>query len=178
MTCEKCGYHDKKESEKFSIKLCSICIHFAPDEKEQFEKYIKEKIDWKLLDTFRKYNQTPGNKLKISMEKKAKSGNPMTRPPLGYSLTNRSFQPNQDATKVHSMFRIFLEKNYSLNSLAKNYGLSVNGLKKVLTNRTYLGEIKFAGALHKSNHQALIAPEIFYAVQRKLKEISRTNTEK
>ena len=71
------------------------------------------------------------------------------------------------------IFKTFLERDYSLNSLAKNYSLSVNGIKKILQNRTYLGEIKFAGSLHKGNHQPIISPEIFYAVQRKLKDVLR-----
>jgi hypothetical protein len=71
------------------------------------------------------------------------------------------------------MFKTFLEKSYSLNSMSKYYGLSVNGLKKVLKNRTYLGEIKFDGQLHKGTHKPLISPEIFYAVQRKLGEIGK-----
>ena len=75
MVCEKCGYHEGKQGEKFSTKLCSICIQFAPDEKEQFENYIKEKIDWKILDTFRKYPKE--SKLKSGMEKKAKLGKVM-----------------------------------------------------------------------------------------------------
>ncbi len=173
MVCEKCGYKDKKESEKFEVRLCPLCFRFSPDNKEQFKQYIDEKLDWKLLDTFRKYNQSPGENLKKGMNEKAKQGKLMSRPPLGYSIIDGKLIPNENASKVHSLFRVFLEKDYSLNSLAKNYGLSVNGLKKVLSNRTYLGEIKFAGNLNKGNHQTLIAPEIFYAVQRKLKGVLR-----
>ncbi len=173
MTCEKCGYQDPRETEKFETTLCHICNHFSPDEKNSFESYTSEKIDWKILDTFRKYDQSVGSKLKKGMDSQAKLGKVMTRAPLGYTITDGSLVVNQDASKVHSLFRVFLEKDYSLNSLAKNYALSVNGLKKVLSNRTYLGEIKFAGKLNKGSHQTIISPEIFYAVQRKLKEKSR-----
>ena len=64
MPCEKCNYQDSKESERFGKKLCKICIHFAPDDEKRFDQYVNEKIDWKILDTFRKYNQTAGEKLK------------------------------------------------------------------------------------------------------------------
>ena len=104
------------------------------------------------------------------MNKKAKSGFLVTRAPLGYDVVDGKLVPNQDSAKIYSLFKTFLNKDYSLNSLAKNYALSVNGLKKVLSNRTYLGEIKFSGQIHKANHKKLIEPEIFYAVQRKLKE--------
>ncbi len=173
MACEKCGYHDKKEGEKLNSKLCRLCLMFAPENESDFQNYLSEKIDWKLLETFRKYGQSTGSRQKKGMDEKAKQGKIMTRVALGYSLVNESLIPNEFASKVHSIFRTFLNQNYSLNNMAKHYSLSVNGLKKVLKNRTYLGEVKFAGNLYKSNHSAIINPEIFYAVQRKLVEISK-----
>jgi hypothetical protein len=174
MPCKKCNYKDKNHKIIFNTELCNICAHFAPSDKDKFKKYISEKIDWKNLETFRKYNQSAGEKQKTGMDKKASQGKIMTRAPFGYDIINSELTPNKDSAKLHSLFKIFLEKNYSLNSLAKNYGFSVNGLKKILTNRTYLGEIKFSGKLHKGSHKPLIAPEIFYAVQRKLKNILKT----
>jgi len=174
MACEKCSYKDENEKEIFGKKLCRICAHFAPLDKENFNSYINEKVDWKILDTFRKFNQKSGQAQVEGMNKKVAGGNPVTRAPKGYSFVNGKLQINQDAAKVHSLFKTFLEKDYSLNGLAKNYGLSVNGLKKILSNRTYLGEIKFCGQIHKGSHQPIISPEIFYAVQRKLKEILRS----
>lgn len=170
MVCYKCGYNDKKESLKNGKKLCQICFHFAPEEESFFLQYVEEKVDWNLIDTYRKYGQEIGVKLKQGMDKKAKEGDIVTRAPLGYNVINGDLIQNEQASRVHSIFKTFLEKDYSLNSLAKNFGLSINGLKKVLTNRTYLGEIKFAGKLNKGKHIPLINPEIFYAVQRKMKE--------
>jgi len=172
MVCEKCGYKDKKEAIKFNFPLCQICSFFSPDDEDNFTFYIHEKIDWKSLESFRKYGQQVGAKQKKGMEEKAKQGKVMTRVALGYSLINEELIPNELASKVHSIFKTFLEKNYSLNSMSKYYGLSVNGLKKVLKNRTYLGEIKFNSQLHKGTHKPIISPEIFYAVQRKLVEKS------
>jgi len=169
MVCKKCGYTDKKEVKIFGSYLCPICAKFAPEKIHDFQNYISEKIDWKTLDTFRKYGQHLANKQKLGMEKMASIGRLVTRAPLGYDVTNGNLMPNEDAIRVHSLFRAFLNQSYSLNSLSKNFSLSVNGLKKVLTNRTYLGEIKFDGKIHKGNHQSIISPEIFYAVQRKLK---------
>jgi len=174
MVCEKCGYLDnEKEKLVNDTKLCSICSHFAPEKKEDFSSYISEKIDWKHLDSFRKYNQNIGNKLKEGMSKKAGQGNLMTRPPLGYSVENGKLIQNQDASKVHSLFTTFLNKDISLNQLSKENNLSVNGLKKILTNRTYLGEIKFAGKLNKATHSPLISAELFYAVQRKISTLGK-----
>jgi len=169
MTCRKCGYSDKKEKLIFGSPLCPVCATFAPDKISDSQDYIAEKIDWKILDTFRRYKQLPGKKQKQGMEKMASIGRLVTRAPLGYDVLNGNLTPNEDAVRVHSLFRTFLNRNYSLNSLSKNFSLSLNGLKKVLTNRTYLGEIKFDGKIHKGDHQPIINPEIFYAVQRKLK---------
>ena len=173
MTCKKCGYVDKKELTKFGSTLCKVCATFAPEKIHDFQEYIAEKLDWKKIDTFRKYDIHPNKKQKEGMQKMASIGRLQTRPPLGYEVQNGNLIPNEDAIKVHSLFKTFLARNYSLNSLAKNFSLSVNGLKKVLTNRTYLGEIKFDGKIHKGDHHAIINAEIFYAAQRKIKDYLR-----
>ncbi|MCH7850467.1 MAG: recombinase family protein [Nanoarchaeota archaeon] len=170
MVCKKCGYLDPKETEIFKTPLCEICSRFAPSKISSFQEYIAEKIDWKILDTFRKYGFTKGHKQKLGMAKKASIGIPVTRSPLGYEIRNKKLIQNEDASKVHSLFKTYLNRNYSLNSLAKNFALSINGLKKVLTNRTYLGEIKFDGKIHNGDHKAIISDEIFYAVGRKLRD--------
>lgn len=173
MACQKCGYKDKKEIIKEGFMLCKICATFSPNTEEKLGEYVAEKIDWKTLDTFRKFNQLPGKNQKEGMEKSASQGKIVTRAPLGYSIQEGKLLPNEDSSRVHSLFNTFLNRNYSLNSLAKNFSLSVNGLKKILSNRTYLGEIKFDGKIHKGTHKPLVSPEIFYAVQRKIKSYLR-----
>jgi len=173
MVCYKCGYKDKKEKIIFGKLFCQICAKFSPAEAQNFQKYVEEKIDWKTLDTFRKYNQTFGEAQKEGMERKAGDGFVVSRAPLGYRIENGSLIQDENASRVHSLFKTFLARKYSLNSLAKNFSLSVNGLKKVLSNRTYLGEIKFNGKIFKGTHKPIISQEIFYAVQRKLKEYER-----
>ena len=173
MTCKKCGYVDKKELTIFGSTLCRVCATFAPEKVHDFQNYITEKLDWRKIDTFRKYNVQSGQKQKQGMQKMATIGRLQTRPPSGYDVVNGNLIPNEDAVRVHSLFKTFLARNYSLNSLSKNFSLSVNGLKKVLINRTYLGEIKFDGKIYKGSHQPIINAEIFYAAQRKLKDYLR-----
>jgi len=174
MVCTKCGYQDANESIISGHKLCSICKVFAPSstsEESNLESYISEKIDWKYLDTFRKFQKLQkfsNQKQMGTMTQKASEGKLMNRPPLGYTLIEGKLVQNEDASRVHSLFKTFLSRKYSLNSLAKNFSLSINGIKKILSNRAYLGETKFMGRIYKGNHEALISPEIFYAVQRKL----------
>ncbi len=169
MVCEKCSYIDSKEKEIFGKKLCSFCAFFSPKKEEDFKKYIEEKIDWKFLETFRKYGQAFWENQKRGMEKKAERGSLMSRAPFGYDLVDGKLIENENASKVLSIFKDFLENEISLNALAKKYSFSVNGIKKILSNRTYLGEIKFNGRIFKGEHKQLISPEIFYAVQRKMK---------
>ena len=170
MQCKKCGYSESRQAKIFGSTLCKICATFAPSNPKDFQEYISQKIDWKILDTFRNHGHTRGLKQKKGMQEKASKGKLQGRPPLGYDSINGKLVPNQDQIRIRSLFKTFLSRNYSLNSLAKNFSLSINGLKKILTNRTYLGEIKFDGKIHRSDHEPIISAEIFYAAQRKLKD--------
>jgi hypothetical protein len=169
MTCKKCGYQDTTEKTIYGTILCRICSTFAPQRLEEFQHYVSEKIDWKHLETFRNYSANTGRKQE-SMEKKAKAGIIMTRPPLGYSLVEGKLTQNAEASKVHTLFASFAKKTSSLNTIAKNMNVSTNGLKKILTNRAYLGEIKFAKKMYRGSHKPLISPDLFYAVQRALEK--------
>jgi len=55
--------------------------------------------------------------------------------------------------------------------LAQKYKFSVNGLKKVLTNQTYLGKIKFDGQTYQGSHQCLVSSTLFNHVQNKLEKL-------
>lgn len=152
MPCKKCNYIEKNLSKIFGSPLCKICKTFAPSNPRDLQNYINEKVDWKVLDTFRIHGHTPGTKQKKGMQRMAKIGRLQGRPPLGYDAINKNLTPNEDAIKIHSLYKTFLARNYSLNSLSKNFSLSINGLKKILTNRTYLGEIKFDGKIYRGDH--------------------------
>ena len=173
MVCKKCGYTDSKEVKLFGSSLCKICATFAPDKVTDFQDYISEKIDWKHLETFRNHGIIPGQKQKKGMAKMASFGRVMTRPAMGYDVENGNLIPNEESCKVRQIYKTFLNSDDSLNSLSKSFQLSVPGIKKILTNRTYLGEIKFDGKIHKGDHKSIINTEIFYAVQRKLKTYLR-----
>jgi len=169
MACVKCGYEDEKnEVKRHGEELCTVCATFAPSDEEKFKLYIDEKIDWQKIDTFREHGEYRGAKQKKGMKLKAEEGKVMTRAPLGYNVESGGLVTNEKSLIVNSIFKEFLDNDDSLNEISKKYGLSVNGLKKVLKNRTYLGEIKFDREFHKGDHKPIISPEIFYAVQRKL----------
>ena len=108
---------------------------------------------------------------KFTMNKKFRDGNLVTRAPLGYKVINKELLPVENSYIVQEIYQTYLNNDISLTQLAKKYNLSVNGLKKVLTNQTYLGKIKFAGQVIQGKHTPLISPELFDKVQAKLSKI-------
>ncbi len=166
MVCSKCGYKDKNEIEKFGMFFCTVCSKFIPDTIEKTQIYISEKVDWRNLNPFRNYSAERGRTQKIGMILQAEKGKLVTRPPLGYSNSDGELIPNEQALKVHEIFREFAKGEISLNKLSKKHKLSVNGLKKILKNRTYIGEIKFNKQIFKGNHKPIIDDELFYKVER------------
>ena len=80
---------------------------------------------------------------KKSMVKKAKEGKIMSRPPFGYKMENNSLVPADNSGMIERIFLEFKENELSMNKFSKKHNLTINGLKKILTNFTYLGKIKF-----------------------------------
>ncbi len=164
------GGKDKSEN---LVTLCSICHHYAPDSDQDFEHYLKEKIDGNILDTFRKSQKSISKRTKKGMTQKSLSGNPVSRAPFGYKIIDKKLLPSENSSLVQELFQEFLNSKISLTQLSKKYGLTVNGLKKILTNQTYLGKVKFDGQTHQGEHQSLISATLFNHVQNKLKDILR-----
>jgi len=186
-TCQKCGFSGKireleihhlkprvsngKDEVENLITLCSICHYYAPDSEENFKIYLSEKIDGSILETFRKIQKTISRLSKKGMDKKARDGNIVTRAPFGYKLEEKKLIPAEHSYQVQEIFQEFLNTNISLTQLSKKFGFSVNGLKKILKNQTYLGKIKFDGQIHQGHHQPLLSSTLFNHVQNKLEKI-------
>ena len=132
------------------------------------EEYKNEKVDWKLLETFRKNGSSRSKSQIEGMNSSSKKGHHQARPPMGYSINDGNLKPNEDALRIHRIFSDFLKTNLSFNQFSKQQGLSFNGLKKILTNKTYLGEIKFKGKIYKGNHKEIIDEDLFVRVALKL----------
>ena len=96
-------------------------------------------------------------------------GKLITRAPLGYKIINKELIPAENSFIVQEIYQNFLNSDTSLTQIGKKYNLSVNGLKKVLTNQTYLGKVKFAGQVAQGTHKPLLSEELFNNVQEKLK---------
>ena len=177
MKCEKCGYESGRNedfSRKFGLELCNVCSVFAPNNPEELDKYIENKItknEVQTLEKFRKYANKRSENLKKGMIKKAIKGNLMSRAPFGYKIENKKLIPAQNSNEIVEIFEEFLNNNVSLRQLASKHNLSVNGLKKVLKNFTYIGKIKFNNQIYEGYHKPIVSSTLFNHVQNKLERL-------
>jgi hypothetical protein len=168
--CVKCNY-EKAENIKFNFPICNICNKFAPNTENEFNTYINEKVPSEILETFRKYAHASGELQKKGMSNKAAKGSIMSRPAFGYKFENSILVPAENFREVEEIFEEFLNSNSSLTQLAAKRSFSVNGLKKILSNFTYIGKVKFNGQIHQGNHQPIVSSTLFNHVQNKLEKL-------
>jgi len=128
------------------------------EENEQLRKKLEE------LESLRA-NQKKG------MVKKAVQGKVMSRAPFGYVIENKKLIPAQNYKEIEEIFEEFLSGNLSLGNLSEKHNLSVNGLKKILRNFTYIGKIKFDNEIYEAKHQQIISSSLFNHVQNKLEKL-------
>ena len=169
--CSKCGFVSEENRQKLGFTLCSVCNTFSPDNPEEMQLYVLEKINKNSIDTFRKYSLTKGQKQKEGMVKKATSGKPMSRPAFGYNLVGGKLVPAENFREVEEIFEEFLREKTSLRKIATKHKFSVNGLKKILTNFTYIGKIKFDNEIHPGSHEPILSTTLFNHVQNKLERL-------
>lgn len=170
--CIKCGYVGENNT-KFGLIFCNICYKFCPNNPEEADNYANEKVSAESLNSFRKYSQTRGQEQKKGMISKAEKGRIMSRAPFGYEIQKSDLIPAKNSDEVREIFEEFLEKNTTLNNLAEKHKLSVNGLKKILSNFAYIGKIKFNNEIYNGTHTPLISSILFNKVQDKLEQIKK-----
>ncbi|MBD3247259.1 hypothetical protein GF378_01415 [Candidatus Pacearchaeota archaeon] len=175
--CCKCGYLEAS-NKKFGLVFCNVCLKFCPNNPEKVDEYIEEKADFTALKPFREYTKTRGQSQKSGMIKKASQGKAMSRPPFGYTLKNGNLVPAQNSKEVEEIFEEFLNSGASLNKIAGKHNLSVNGLKKILNNFTYIGKINFNNQIYNGNHKPLVSSILFNKVQDKLEKITKKSNKK
>lgn len=168
--CQKCGYYSPLGEGlivKQNFVLCDICNKFFPNNKEENEEYVKEKIDWQVLETFRRHYK--GNNMKEGMIETAKKGNIVSRPAFGYKMEDGKLVPADNKEEVREIYEEFVNGS-SLNEISRIHNLSVNGIKKILKNFTYIGKVKFDNQILKGNHESIISPELFNRAQRRFEK--------
>ncbi len=134
-------------------------------ENEDLKKQIEEMREKLEKISSRGENQKKG------MVKKAIKGNLMSRAPFGYGIENKKLVPAENSREIEEIFEEFLREKISLRKLAEKHKLSVNGLKKILRNFTYIGKIKFNNQIYEGNHQPIISSTLFNHVQNKLERL-------
>lgn len=108
---------------------------------------------------------------KKGMSEKAKKGSVVSRAPFGYNVLEGKLVKAENFQVVENIFTEFQNNKVSLTKLAKKYGFSVNGVKKILKNFTYLGKIKFDGEVYDGAHESIISSTLFNHVQDKLERL-------
>lgn len=169
--CIKCSYKSKRTKEVNGKIFCEFCAYFIPEDKEKLEEYASEKVNHREIQTYRKQGFLSGARQRTGMRKKAMSGFVVCRAPFGYKVENGNLVKNSNYDVVQEIYEEFLNTDLSLNRISKKWGLSVNGLKKILTNFSYLGKIKFDGEVHQGTHEPLVSSTLFNHVQDKLERL-------
>jgi hypothetical protein len=142
------------------------------EEVEQLKKenqQLKQQVELleKEIENLKSINKTR----KTAMSNKASQGNLMSRAAFGYKIEEGKLIPDEYSKEVEEIFQEFLDNNFSLRTLAEKHHLSVNGLKKILKNFTYLGKIKFNNQVHEGTHTPLVSSTLFNHVQNKLENL-------
>ncbi|MBI2499339.1 recombinase family protein [Candidatus Woesearchaeota archaeon] len=107
---------------------------------------------------------------KFTMGSKASKGSFMSKAPLGYNFVDKQLVVDEaGAKKLLAIFKEFIGTSSSLNQLAKKHNLSTRGLIKLLSNKTYLGIVKFDKE-YPGNHQPILDKKIFDSAQKKLEK--------
>ncbi len=129
------------------------------------------KLMFHIISAFAEFERNIiGERTTFGMQRKSKEGGFVNKPPFGYKMVDKNLEfDSESAPQVRQIFEEYLSGNLSLNKLAKKHSFSVNGLKKMLSNTSYLGEVKFAGEANKGSHKALIERELFEQVQVRLR---------
>ena len=105
------------------------------------------------------------------MMKEAIKGNLMSRAPFGYKIQDGKLIPAENFKEIEEIFEEFLNEKVSLRKISEKHKLSVNGLKKILKNFTYIGKIKFNNQIFEGKHQPLVSSTLFNHVQNKLEKL-------
>jgi site-specific DNA recombinase len=125
----------------------------------------------KEIDELKQKLKEKGENQKKGMAEKASKGDVMSRAPFGYTVEEGKLVPAQNYVEIEEIFQEFLTSDISLRQLSEKHHLSVNGLKKILTNFTYIGKVKFNNQIHQGNHKAIISTTLFNHVQNKLERL-------
>jgi site-specific DNA recombinase len=89
--------------------------------------------------------------------------------PRGYrrAKATRRLVPDRQAESVRAAARDFLA-GQTVSTLARQLGMTPSGIRQMLRNRVYLGELRVGEYVNPTAHEAILDPEMFEAIQAKL----------
>ncbi len=151
-----------------------------------FGALIERIIEW--MDEYYLINLS--TEVRRGMSEKAGRGEAMGQAVLGYDRTAKSYVPNGDAPRVWSLFRRFAS-GASATELAAE--LDADGVRTgrggiptarwvryLLQNPVYMGQVRWHSAdgtvTAVQAHPAIVPPELFQAVQERLRTAPRART--
>jgi site-specific DNA recombinase len=170
------------------IRLVSVSEPFDDNPVGQLlENIIASISEW--------YSANLGEEIKKSNLAKLKKGEWPHQAPWGYKSVKgeekrvKHVPDEKTAPLVRQTFELFSTGNHSLKTLSEEmaerglktrYGriISPENIKKLLTNRFYIGKLVWNGKEYKGKHEPIIKPELFYRVQEVLKNRSIDTGEK
>ncbi len=129
------------------------------------------KLMFHIISAFAEFERNIiGERTTFGMERKSKEGGAISKPPFGYKMIDKKLIiDTEKVEEVRTIFNEFLTTEISLNKLARKQGLTINGVKKILSNQAYLGKVKFAGKMHTGIHESILKEGLFNQVQDKLR---------
>ena len=139
---------------------------------DEFSDLKKENVELKKqIQELKQKIVNRGEIQKKGMVEKAVKGHVMSRAPFGYCLEEGILIPAENFREVEEIFEEFLNQNVSLRQIAEKHKFSVNGLKKILKNFTYIGKTKFNNQIFDGKHEPIISSTLFNHVQNKLEKL-------
>ena len=125
----------------------------------------------KEIELLKKKLENRGETQKKGMIARASKGNVVSRIAFGYAMENGKLVPAGNFREVEEIFEEFLKGEMSLRKISAKHKFSVNGLKKILKNFTYIGKVKFNNQIYNGNPEPIISSTLFNHVQNKLEEM-------
>lgn len=158
---------------KHDVKLISVS-ETIPD--GAYGSLIERIIEW--MDEF--YLTNLSAETQRGLQEKFSRGEPVCAPPLGYSLKDKLYYPDENADAVREIFTLYADGE-SVHNIAlqlrkmgvvskKGNPISASSIAYVLNNPVYIGEIrrKKANLTQKGKHEAIIDRELWDRVQERL----------
>jgi DNA invertase Pin-like site-specific DNA recombinase len=127
------------------------------------------KLMFHIISSFAEFERDIiSERTRFGMIEKAKEGGVVSRAAFGYVIRDGKLLVNNDKrNEVIDIFTTYVETNKSLNKIAREHKLTVRGLIKILSNRIYIGEVKFRDN-YSVTTETILSKELFEKAQAKL----------